>query len=233
MNAEVRIHVERKSDAVQVPVQALVERKGHFFTLVRNGEDYKTQEVKFTSSNDKVVAIASGLSEGDEVVMNPRSAGNLLVLPNIPDPTPIQAEVERTPGVVAVLNPGGAIPGVGGPPSEAKGSPGAPGGGKGRGNMTPQQMVERYLEADADKDGKLSKDELNGIEERRRQGLADADKDNDGFLDNKELMAAAVQARQRMMERMNAEGGGRGGPGGGRRGEGGSPGGSGPAGGGE
>ena len=38
MNAEVRIHVERKPDALQVPVQALAEHKGKFFALVKNGD---------------------------------------------------------------------------------------------------------------------------------------------------------------------------------------------------
>ena len=234
MNAEVRIHVERKNDATQVPVQALIERKGHFFSLVRNGEKYETREVKFTSSNDKVVAIANGLVEGDQVVMNPRSAGDLLVLPNLPDPTPAQiAEVERTPGVVAVLNPGGASPSPGaGGPGGASGPGGEGGkGGKGRGTMSPAVLVERYLESDADKDGKLSTAELGTMDERRRQNLSEADKNKDGFLDKSELTIAASQAFQKMQS-------GRGGPGGGsgRRGGGGGegpPGGGGPAGGGE
>ena len=59
-------------------MQALAELKGHFFTLVKNGEKYETREVKIGSTNDKVATIESGLKEGDEVVMNPRSAGSLL-----------------------------------------------------------------------------------------------------------------------------------------------------------
>ena len=234
MNAEVRIHVERKNDALQVPVQALVERKGRFFSLVRKDEKYETREVKFTSSNDKVVAIASGLAEGDEIVMNPRSAGDLMAIPNLPDANPTQvAEVERSPGAQVTLTQGaagGVAPG-GGPP----GPGGGPAGGKGKGMPTPAQMVEQYMAADANKDGKLSKEELAGLEERRRENLADADKDNDGYFDNKELTLAANQVIQRMRERMG-KGGGPGGPGGGgRRGEGGPPGGggAGPAGGGE
>lgn len=231
MNAEVRIHVERKNDAVQVPVQALVERKGRFFSLVKSGDSYETREVKFTSSNDKVVAIAEGLKEGDEVVMNPRSAGSMLKLPEIADPTPLQnTEVERTPGVVAVLNPGqGMTPGGPGGPGVA-GGPGGSGGGKGR--MTPAQMVDRYLESDSDKDGKLSAAEIGLMDERRRMGLADADKNNDGVLDKPELTVAAGLAIQRMGQKRGEGGGGPGG--GGRRGGGeGPPGGAGPAGGGQ
>ena len=65
MNAEVRIHVERKPDALQVPVQALAEHKGHFFALVQNGDRYETREVSVSSTNDKVAVIDKGLLEGD------------------------------------------------------------------------------------------------------------------------------------------------------------------------
>src|SRR4029079_14013807 len=72
MNAEVHIHVERKADALQIPVQALAELKGHYFTLAKNGDNYETREVKIGSTNDKVATIESGLRDGDEVVKNPR-----------------------------------------------------------------------------------------------------------------------------------------------------------------
>jgi hypothetical protein len=91
--------------------------------------------------------------------------------------------------------------------------------------MTPAMLVARYLENDADKDGKLSTTEIAGMDERRRQGLSDADRNKDGFLDDKELAVAAGQAMQRMRENAGGRGGG------GRRGEGGPPGGAGPAGG--
>jgi hypothetical protein len=75
-------------------------------------------------------------------------------------------------------------------------------------------LVERYLESDADKDGKLSKDEVAAMDERAKQGIADADKDSDGFLDRTELMVAASQAMARMRERAPGSGGpGGGGPG--------------------
>src|SRR5262249_55616708 len=90
MNAEVRIHVERHPDALQVPVQALAELKNHFFTLVKNNDSYETREVTIGTTNDKVATIEKGLKEGDQVVMNPRGAGGLLKLPDLPDPAPTQ-----------------------------------------------------------------------------------------------------------------------------------------------
>ena len=60
MNAEARIHVERMPDALQVPVQALAEVKNHYFTLVKNGDDYETREIKIGTTNDRVATIESG-----------------------------------------------------------------------------------------------------------------------------------------------------------------------------
>lgn len=217
MNAEVRIHVERMPNATQVPVQALAELKGHYFSLVKNGDRYETREVRIGSTNDKVATIESGLKEGEEVVMNPRSAGRLLVLPNLPDALPVvTGEIKRTdPAEAAVML------------ASSKGS-----GGKGKGvaDMTPSDMVARYLEGDADKDGKLSKEEVAKLDDRTQQRLATADTNNDGFLERRELLSVAASA----LQKMKSKGGG--GPGGGGRrggGEGGPPGGAGPAGGGQ
>jgi hypothetical protein len=101
MNAAVWIHVEQSPDALQLPVQALAESKGHFFSLVKEGDDFETREVIVTSVNDEVATIDGGLVEGDEVVINPRSAGDLLKLPDLPDQTPIvldEAERNGIPG---------------------------------------------------------------------------------------------------------------------------------------
>jgi len=211
MNAEVRIHVERKPNALQVPVQALAELKGHYFTLAKAGETYETREVKIGSTNDKVATIESGLKDGDEVVMNPRSAGTLLKLPSLPDPTPVaNDEIKRTD------------------PNEAKAIAAANAAKK---EMTPRDIVARYMEADLDKDGKLSmKDEVPKMDERMQQRFATADTNNDGFLENRELLTVASAA----MQKMKSKGGGGEGRGGGRRGGGeggGPPGGGGPAGG--
>jgi len=216
MNAEVRIHVERKADALQVPVQALAELKGHYFTLVKNGENYETREIKIGSTNDKVATIDSGLKNGDEVVMNPRAAGTLLKLPNLPDATPAIAltDIKRSdPNEIAAAKAAA---------QSAK---------KGFADMTPSDMVARYMESDADKDGKLSmKDEVPKMDERMQQRFATADTNSDGFLERRELLSVAAAA----MQKMKSKGGGEGGQGGrGRRGGdgGGAPGGAVPAGG--
>jgi hypothetical protein len=204
MNAEVRIHVERSSDALQVPVQALAEVKGHYFTLVKNGEKYETREVKIGSSNDKVATIESGLSKGEEFVMNPRSAGKLLVLPNLPDVVNsiAQGEIKR--------NTAAQMPVVA---NGKGGGPGAPGGGgKGKG-FDPATMIERAMQSDEDKDGKLSVAELGKMDDRGRRWLDGADSDSDGFLERRELAKAAAAFAARMREGGGKRGvGGGGGP---------------------
>ena len=148
--------------------------------------------------------------------MNPRSSGGLLKLPNLPDPTPaVAGEIKRTdPTEVAAAKSG----------ASAK---------KGFADMTPSEMVVRYLEqGDLDKDGKLSvKDEVPKMDERMQQRLLTADTNHDGFLESRELLTVAAANLQKMKS-----GKGGGGGGGGRRGggEGGPPGnGAGPAGGGQ
>jgi multidrug resistance efflux pump len=86
MTAEAWIHVEQTPEALQVPVQALAESQGHYFSLVRAGESYETREIAVSSINEEVATIEGGLEEGDEVVINPRSAGDLLEIPEIPEP---------------------------------------------------------------------------------------------------------------------------------------------------
>ncbi len=99
MNAEAMIHVEQLPSALQLPVQALAESNGRYFSLVRGEDDsYETREVELQSTNDEVAAIAHGLLEGDEVVISPRSAGDLLQLPEVAEATPLAAE-DREPGV--------------------------------------------------------------------------------------------------------------------------------------
>ncbi|MCA9205868.1 MAG: efflux RND transporter periplasmic adaptor subunit, partial [Planctomycetales bacterium] len=95
MTAEVRIMVDHQSDALQIPVQAVHEHRGHTFCLVKNGTGYETREIEIGASNDKAVTIANGLSEGDMVAMNPRRHLDLLQLPEIAD-TPVTTSVAFT-----------------------------------------------------------------------------------------------------------------------------------------
>ncbi|MBC7855389.1 MAG: HlyD family efflux transporter periplasmic adaptor subunit [Pirellulaceae bacterium] len=239
MNAEVRIHIERRPDALQVPVQALAEYRGKYFVVKKNGEKFETQEVVIGSTNDKSAVIEKGLVEKDQVVMNPRNSPSL-VLPDLPEPT-IVREVKLDPAAKAALaevakskgappgvgvppgagDPPGAVslPGAGGPETpKGKGGPGG-GGRRGGGGFTPAAMVARAFENDADKDGKLSMAEIANIDERGRQRTIDADENKDGFVDKDELTKSSEALIKQIQERGGfgggPPGGGPGGPGGG------------------
>ena len=77
LTAEVRIQIENEIDALQLPVQAIVEHRGRTFCLAKTGDDYQTHEIAINSTNDKVVAIDDQTgklpAEGSEIVLHPRS----------------------------------------------------------------------------------------------------------------------------------------------------------------
>lgn len=230
MNAEVRIHIERRQDALQLPVQALAEHRGHYFVLAKNGESYETREVTIASTNDKTAVVESGVKANDQVVMNPRAA-KWLKLPDLKEPSLVK-DVQLVkadgagPDVKSAVTPdkaGGSGPGgPGGEPRKGGKGPGGPGGG----NWTPPtaaQIVTRAFEADADKDDKLSAAEIATMNERSQSSYRDADTNKDGFVDRAEATVVAGNVVKMMRERMSA--GGAGGPPGGGPPGGGPPGG--------
>jgi RND family efflux transporter MFP subunit len=191
MNAEVRIYVERMDDALQLPVQALAESKGHYFSLLKNGDDYETREVEISSTNDKVATIQKGLAEGDEVVMNPRSTGGLLKLPDLPDTSPFAtSEPQRADVSEAPLgSPAASVTKqVGNDKEEVT-------------NMTPAEVVAQFLENDTNHDDKLSTDEISKLETHLKQRLLTADTNGDGFLERRELLKVSANAVQPMREK--------------------------------
>ncbi len=220
MNAEVRIYVERRPEALQIPVQAIYEHRGHTFCLVKNGEDFETRKIVFDSTNDKTIAIneeaSESLPEGTEVVMNPRQHTDKFDFSGyvgLFETTPEQiAEVKRedfSGTSVAKSNdapgadggtPGGRQRGARGGQGEGQGGQGAGGG-----QFNPAQIAQRIMESlDTDGDGVLSSDELAAIDDAdRRDRMMQADTNGDGSVDRAELMASFA--------RMSREGGGPGG----------------------
>jgi len=72
MNADVSILVEELPDALQIPVQAVVEQGGRHYCLMKGLDRLEAREILLGSTNDKVLVIADGLAEGEHVLMNPR-----------------------------------------------------------------------------------------------------------------------------------------------------------------
>ena len=224
LSAEVIIKVDYIPSCLYVPVQAVVTigSKQYAFPII-NGE-LKTQEVKVGTTNDINLEIKSGLKEGDDVVMNPRTVasveiGKLEDLVKIEEEK-FKAEEARTRKADVLPSPGGPTGGprtggpnaggqvAGGPEGRGRG-PGGPGQGAGPGGAsgagapggTGFDPMAMFTKNDQDGDGKLTGTE---ISDRLRDRLADIDTDGDQSISKDEFMAS-------MAKRRAASGGGGGG----------------------
>ena len=66
-----RYHIDYLEDVLCVPVQALVQRGDETWCYVAENNRPVRRSVTAGQTNDKFVEITSGLSEGDQVVLNP------------------------------------------------------------------------------------------------------------------------------------------------------------------
>ena len=73
MTAEVEILVEHLEDVVALPVAAVVEQRGNYYCWVKKGGSVERTKLDLGPTNDKFVQVKDGVSEGDQVVLNPRS----------------------------------------------------------------------------------------------------------------------------------------------------------------
>jgi Ca2+-binding EF-hand superfamily protein len=100
----------------------------------------------------------------------------------------------------------------GGFPGGPGGGPGGPGGGR---QFDPEAMLDRAFENDKNKDGKLTLEEI--PEQQRRfmePGFKDADGDKDGALSRDEMKKMFESFRERFRNGGGRPGGGQGAPGG-------------------
>jgi multidrug efflux pump subunit AcrA (membrane-fusion protein) len=79
MTADVRIHIEKKEHVLALPIEAVVKENGKQFVSkvvpAENGKQ-KTDKVEVTvgARNDREIEIASGIKEGDKVLIKPASS---------------------------------------------------------------------------------------------------------------------------------------------------------------
>ncbi|MCH8923266.1 MAG: efflux RND transporter periplasmic adaptor subunit [Planctomycetes bacterium] len=73
MTARVAIRVETIADALQVPIQSVVERQGKYYCLRKTGAAIEPCEVLTGSTNEKFIVIRNGLKVDDQVLLNPRA----------------------------------------------------------------------------------------------------------------------------------------------------------------
>lgn len=210
MTAEAQIFVEQLPDALQVPIQALYEHGEDFYTLVRRGDStFETAVVEVQATNDQMAAIASGLDDGDAVILNLRDHLDLMDLPELAsEDNSDMRDISRDTGADTRGSVGGSPPsagpetggrgGFGGqrPPGGGQGGPGGPRGGAGGGGRPDlSTIVTMSMQRnDTDGDGKLSSSEIDAIDSQFKDGVKAADANGDGEV-TKEELKKSIQAR--------------------------------------
>jgi HlyD family secretion protein len=86
MSAQVSIRVETIAEAVQVPIQAVVQRGGKHYSIVRQPSGtLELRELLIGSINDKFIVVKDGLTATDDILMNPRVHLTRVGLPEADD----------------------------------------------------------------------------------------------------------------------------------------------------
>ncbi|MGD9645821.1 MAG: HlyD family efflux transporter periplasmic adaptor subunit [Pirellulales bacterium] len=208
MTAEVRIQVAEVPDAVQVPVQAIVEHGGEHFCLVPSATGIAAHKVDIGPTNDKFVVIEQGVTEGQQVVVNPRNFVKSVQMPASSGAKSAEKDAwaraaERSKTEIAAADEP-AVRQASATSAEAGGATLASGDGdtpRKRPNidlskMSPAQMARMALEQyDSDKDGKLSPSEA---PDHMSGNFTQTDSNSDGNLDLAELTAATAKFVARM-----------------------------------
>jgi hypothetical protein len=201
MNASVSVLVDQQDDALQIPLEAIFEQKGHTFCLVRKGDGWETREIEIGSNNDEVALVVSGVEEDTQIVLNPRQYKDLLDLPEIPD-EPVVAQVSASEAT-AVSTASASEQKPNPTPENAQGPPGD-GNSQGRPRRSPSEMFTQF---DGDGDGNLSSAEIGSIPDRLRDLVGQADADADGNVSKAEFFKTMAEMRQRR-EASSSGGGG-------------------------
>jgi RND family efflux transporter MFP subunit len=84
MTAQVSIEVQRLEEALQIPIQAVLERGDRFFCLMPVKNGLVPREVAVGASNDQNVVVEDGLAAGDKVLLAPQSYEDQVQLPAAP-----------------------------------------------------------------------------------------------------------------------------------------------------
>ncbi len=185
LTAQVEINVDRISDALKVPVQAVFERNDEYYCMVRNHNGIEPRWLDIGQTNDHEVLIRNGIKEGEEVLLNPEE---YLVDAELPKaPVGYWQQHPRYEGLVrrssSELSPTSANP------SSDKGLPSANGVGEPKASEANNSKSKNsFAQFDPDGDGIVV---LADLPADRRERLVFADSDGDGKLTRVEMAAVA------------------------------------------
>lgn len=198
LNATVEILVSQRDDVLQIPVQSLVSIVDKRFVFVLKPNGPALAEIKTGETNERTIEVLEGLSEGERVVMNPRTQfakeiGELESkyakekAKNPVNPSAARPAGSPAPDGKAAPGPGGPGSSGNGPQGQPRREPGGPSGEQGR-----RDPVARFKGMDANSDGKLTEDE---VPEQMKSRFGTIDADHNGSVDQQEFVAAMSRMR--------------------------------------
>ncbi len=207
MTAKVTVLVAAVGDALAVPVSAVVEQRGRFFCWVKTRGGPERRPLKLGLTNDTVISVLDGVTEGELVYRNPRA-----VIEDARQEMQLdeQSRLQQfATGPDSGVAPASGDPDAGGPSPAAGSNAGeeAPDAGetrrerRGDGSRGSGRSRPSLMSYDKDGDGSLSREEL---PEPMQRLLDTADTDGNGSLDASEIAAM----RQRFSGGRSRRGGG-------------------------
>jgi HlyD family secretion protein len=81
MTAQASIIAEELDKAIQVPLQAVMERDARYYVLVQTPTGLEAKQVQVGATNDRYVVVEQGLAGGEQVVMTPKQFADAVTLP--------------------------------------------------------------------------------------------------------------------------------------------------------
>jgi len=81
MTAQAAVIVQERSQATQVPLQAVFERDGNYYCLTHSAEGFAARQVNVGPTNDKFVVVEHGLQGNEQVVITPQQFVERVTLP--------------------------------------------------------------------------------------------------------------------------------------------------------
>ncbi len=180
MSATVDVILAEYQDVLTIPVAAIIESPEGFLCWVKSDQGVNKRLIEVGDTNDEFTIVESGLSDGEEVVLNP------LAFIDEAQMQAIRLKEQEKAEEAASAKPAG----------EGSASPGDS-SGKADAVQAESKVsfgVQAIASADKDGDGLLSEDE---VEEKDRANFPSVDTNGDGKLSAAEIdaaVAAAVEA---------------------------------------
>lgn len=215
LTAETEVLIADLPNVIAVPVSCVVEQSGKYLAWVVTGPNkIEKRTLLVGMTNQKLIEVSDGLREGDVVLLNPRAIVEE-ARKEEPRAAPSEGESNKKFGSSSAKSDVGSTKnGAAGndkkmaeAPEEkpkstdgqsATGTPKAAGGFK-------MPTVTDIMKQDADKDGKISKEEA---DERMKQRWEQNDTNADGFVDRAEAKEMVDRMAKFMKQRQEQGGGG-------------------------